>query len=110
MGDLNQFQVEQITKTFYALVLLFSFLLRIIISWAHAKEYDLYKGTYRLHLDFAAKSQSQRFWIKFKGFSQEDPSPDMWYNFILGTIELFVYPILMVRCSKKKLLRYRRPL
>jgi len=52
---------------------------------------------YRFH--YNTDKQKDSFWkrilISFIGFSKKEKHPDLWYSTILGTIESFVFPVLM---------------
>jgi hypothetical protein len=41
----------------------------------------------------------QRFWVVFKGQKLDREDGDYWHSFVLGFLELAVYPILMVTGS-----------
>jgi hypothetical protein len=84
---------------YIVLILLLSVVLRSIISAMRAlevrfhpvgKDEDKEKGDKFIKKDFF-----NRFFIVFNGFSKEDPTPDLWYNFIIGTIELAIFPVLI---------------
>ena len=42
-----------------------------------------------------AKSFKERVKIIFKGCSEQDPTPDLWYNTFIGTFELSLFPFIL---------------
>jgi hypothetical protein len=75
-------------------ILLLTLIMRVLIGLMKSFEY-------RFSWDEDAKefftrySYWQRFWILFAGASEKDLKPDLWYNTIIGTFELAIFPFLM---------------
>jgi len=60
---------------------------------------DCYNEGVRISVHYNTDKQKDSFWkrilISFIGFSKKEKHPDLWYSTILGTIESFVFPVLM---------------
>lgn len=88
---------------FFIEVFVFTLLFRAIFSYARAYEYKFHisnDSTTKTKIDTKKDAFSnlpiiKRFSIIYCGFSQKEPFPDLWYNTIIGTFELFIFPILM---------------
>ena len=95
--------MDQLIKGFYIAgfwcfilkIFLISITVRIFFSLLRAFEYRFYNGNNSKEVFFKGLKFRRRFIEIFIGISKIDPTPDIWYNFILGTIELFCFPILM---------------
>jgi hypothetical protein len=83
--------------TFAMLTVLFALLFRALNSLLRAYEITLLpeKDNSQKTIDLKNLPIGKRFKIIFSGISKSDPSPDIWYNTILGLLELIAFPILM---------------
>lgn len=81
---------------FYILIVfVFSIGFRALFSLMRARAAEYENEKQNKYWVFYEVSRFDRFKIIFKGNSKVEPYPDLWYNFQLGTIELFIFPILM---------------
>jgi hypothetical protein len=96
------FFIENLWSGYWPTIIFVSLLIRFLFSFLRALEYNYDANP--IHNDassrriraFRSLSVLRRFDIIFRGGSKlVDPYPDLWYNTVLGTIELFWYPIFM---------------
>ena len=79
---------------FFIEIIVLAIVIRLVFSWLRAYEYKFIGASEDPQVEsFRNLPVSRRFGIMFHGFSKSDPNPDLWYNTILGAIELFAYAI-----------------
>ena len=107
---LSDFYHADVCFCYFLIVLFTTFILRFVLSLFRALEFkfrDLERpdkesnegdgeSEYVRSLRFKKMPYFDRVFISFNGFSKKDPNPDLWYNTIIGTFELAVFPILMI--------------
>ena len=49
----------------------------------------------RQYAEFYNGNRWKKFLIIYRGANKNDPSPDMWYNTMIGTIELIAFPYII---------------
>lgn len=92
---------------YWCLIAITSIWIRIIFSWLRATESspryttlstnnlsELSPLEHKKRL-FIHLGRLRRFWDIFYGCSSREPHPDFWYNTVIGTTELIIFPILI---------------
>jgi len=84
-------------------IILITLLLRLLFSMMRANEEKVRNITpswesvelFRKETAHKAKPFKERVKIIFNGYSEQDPTPDFWYNTMIGTFELFAFPFIL---------------
>jgi hypothetical protein len=93
---IEKLQIPHLWYWYIYFSLLFTLCMRVVFSYmrALAAKFDT-PYEQRLHKEYYKAATCQKFSIIFWGNTDIEPFPDLWYNTLLGLIELLIFPILM---------------